>query len=146
MDLAVFILDFGRCSAASRLDRPTGVTILAALQFVSGLILTIIAFVLWVLSISSSAVVFILASGLLLFCFVLVYAAWGLWSGKGWAWTLTVVLMILGLIVSVAEIASGSYSNVISLVVGALILWYLYRPPVRDFFEEERAIVPESMR
>lgn len=56
--------------------------------------------------------------------------AYGLWTGKGWAWTLCLVFSIIGLIFSILSLPSG----IISLIINILILYYLTRPHVKVFF------------
>lgn len=58
--------------------------------------------------------------------------AWGLWNGKGWAWTVTLIITILGLIGSLITIIIGV--GLITLIINVLILYYLTRPHVKAFF------------
>ncbi len=58
----------------------------------------------------------------------------GFFGGKGWAWTLGVIVSIIGIILNVVQIAVGSFGSVISLLIGLLILYYLMRPHVKSFF------------
>ncbi|MEM2806806.1 MAG: hypothetical protein QXU45_07495 [Candidatus Bathyarchaeia archaeon] len=58
------------------------------------------------------------------------FIAYGLWTGKGWAWTLCLVFSIIGLILSILSLPSG----IISLIINILILYYLTRPHVKAFF------------
>jgi hypothetical protein len=62
--------------------------------------------------------------------------AWGLWTGKGWAWTLSLILAALGIIVSLISLASGRIGPIVILILDALIVYYLFRPNVRAFFGE----------
>jgi hypothetical protein len=61
--------------------------------------------------------------------FVLGY---GLWKGRGWAWTWTLIFSILGLIVSIVGIAVGI--GIIGVVIYAIIIYYLTRARVKAFF------------
>jgi hypothetical protein len=58
----------------------------------------------------------------------------GFLGGKGWAWTLAIIGYIIGIIISVAEIALGAVTSAFGLVIGILILYYLTRPHVKAFF------------
>ncbi|MBS7636650.1 hypothetical protein KEJ37_04875 [Candidatus Bathyarchaeota archaeon] len=58
------------------------------------------------------------------------FIAYGLWTGKGWAWTLCLVFSIIGLILGILSLPSG----IISLIINILILYYLTRPHVKAFF------------
>ena len=58
--------------------------------------------------------------------------AWGLWTGQGWAWTITLILTILSLIGSI--IALIAVVGIVPLIIDILILYYLTRPHVKAFF------------
>ena len=64
--------------------------------------------------------------------------AWGLWTGKGWAWLLSLVLAVLGLIVSIIALVRGRFVTIVILILDAIILYYLFRPNVRAFFGEQK--------
>ena len=64
--------------------------------------------------------------------------AWGLWTGKGWAWILSLVLAALGLIVSLIALVRGRFLTIVILVLDAIILFYLFKPNVRAFFGEQK--------
>ena len=59
---------------------------------------------------------------------------WGLWTGRGWARILAIILSGLGIVGSLASLALLSISGVVGLVIDGVILWYLFRPNVRAFF------------
>ena len=56
--------------------------------------------------------------------------AYGLWTGRGWAWTLCLIFSIFGLIIGVLSLPSG----IISLTINLLVLYYLTRRRVKAFF------------
>lgn len=58
----------------------------------------------------------------------------GFFGGKGWAWTLGVIVSVIGVVLAIIQIAFGSYGSVLSLIIGGLILYYLMRPHVKTFF------------
>jgi hypothetical protein len=60
--------------------------------------------------------------------------AYGLWNGKGWAWTVTVVLAIIGIVLDAISIATGNFGSIISIIISAVILYYVYRPHVKAYF------------
>ena len=68
--------------------------------------------------------------------------AWGLLKGKGWAWImaiiLTIISIILGIIViallGVSEDILGWSLDIAGFVVDGVILWYLFRPNVKEYF------------
>lgn len=59
---------------------------------------------------------------------------WGLWTAKGWAWIVTVILTIISLILGIISVVTGAVSNIISVIINIVILYYLYRPNVKSYF------------
>lgn len=70
--------------------------------------------------------------------------AWGLWSGRGWAWTISLILAVLGIIVSVVFLARGGLGTLVVLILDAVIVYYLFTPNVRAFFGEYGARAPSA--
>ncbi|MGA8565366.1 MAG: DUF2127 domain-containing protein [Nitrososphaeraceae archaeon] len=60
--------------------------------------------------------------------------AWGLLTGKGWAWIITVILSIISIVFGIVGIASGGAPSIISLIINGVILYYMYRPNVKSYF------------
>ena len=58
----------------------------------------------------------------------------GFLGGKGWAWTLGIVVGVLNIVVSIAETAIGFSSNIIGIIFPIIIIYYLMRPHVKAFF------------
>jgi len=58
----------------------------------------------------------------------------GFLGGKGWAWTLGMIVSIIGIVLDVVQIGFGAYSNVLGLIIGIIIVYYLTRPHVKAFF------------
>ncbi len=56
--------------------------------------------------------------------------AWGLWTGKSWAWTITIITTIIGLISALLTLPGG----IVGLILDVLILYYLTRPAVKGYF------------
>jgi len=65
--------------------------------------------------------------------------AWGLWTGKGWAWILALIFAILGIIGSVLSLVRGGLGAIVILLLDAVIVYYLTRPNVKAFFGETNA-------
>jgi hypothetical protein len=128
--------------------RPVGVIILTILQIFSGIgdillgILLLVAYavinallgpvLLAVAFLSLSIVAFSLG----IFSFVLAY---GLWSGKGWAWGLSIIGAIIGLALGALGLAFGGLTiegltNLIPITLSVLVLAYLNTSNVRAFF------------
>lgn len=114
--------------------RPTGVTILAILEIISGIVMVVAG--IFAAAFSSmfaglgvlGALNGILSSIILALGVASFVMAWGLLKGKQWAWTITLILTIISLI---AEIASF---NFIGIIIDAIILYYLFRPHVKAYF------------
>lgn len=122
-------------------SRPTGVTIVAILMVITGIILLSGG----IFAVSSSAILsqyggplVAVVIGVGVFTIVLGVAhfvlAWGLFKGKGWAWIITVILAIISVILSIVSIASGGRTNIISLIISAVILYYMFRTEVKSYF------------
>jgi hypothetical protein len=60
--------------------------------------------------------------------------AYGLLKGRGWAWTITVILSIISIVLNVISIAAGNLASIISIIISGIILYYLYRPHVKAYF------------
>jgi hypothetical protein len=60
--------------------------------------------------------------------------AWGLLTGKGWAWIVTIIIVIISIILNIILIVSGSFESVIGLIIDGIIIYYLYRPSVKSYF------------
>jgi hypothetical protein len=61
--------------------------------------------------------------------------AYGLLKGKSWAWTLTLILSIISIVMGAISIATtGNVFNIISIIISGIIIYYLYRPHVKAYF------------
>lgn len=60
--------------------------------------------------------------------------AYGLLKGLGWAWTVTVILSIISIVLNAISIATGNIASIISIIISGIILYYLYRPHVKAYF------------
>ena len=60
--------------------------------------------------------------------------AWGLLNGRGWAWIITIIISTVSIITSIVGIASGGFYHIITLIIYAVILYYLYKPEVKAYF------------
>ena len=113
-------------------DKPKGIAFIAILTLVSGLI-----------SIFSGDVVFLLLG------IVSIVMSYGLFKGREWAWSVTIIVSVFNIVASVTFLAGSFFNFPITnnnpLVLGsmiwmykvginAIILYYLYRPHVKVFF------------
>ena len=115
--------------------RPLGVTIVAILMIINGIIL--IAGGIGGVSVGAAMGIPLIgaASGVLVALGIAaLIVAWGLIKGKGWAWIVTVILSIISIIMSIIAIAGGNFGAVINLVISGVILYYMYRPEVKAYF------------
>ncbi|OPX74288.1 MAG: hypothetical protein A4E40_00219 [Methanoregulaceae archaeon PtaU1.Bin059] len=115
-------------------ERPLGVTIIAILWIIGGLATLFggIGFV----------VLFGEALGSLMEPFGFIYLILGIlgivlgigaFSAWSWVWTAGVVITIIDLIMGVASFFS---TGIISIAISAIILWYLFRPEVKAYFNK----------
>jgi uncharacterized membrane protein (DUF2068 family) len=96
-------------------SRPLGVTIIALLTIISG-----IGFLVSIILIPLGIAFLVMA--------------YGLWKGKGWAWTITLVLSFIGIALGLASIVTGNVVSILPVIINAIIIYYLYRPDVKVFF------------
>lgn len=133
--------------------RPTGVAVLAILAAICGILGLIVAVVLGILSTEMAtfiesameeygavvipgigefleAVVLAIAAVLAIVGILALIDAYGLWIGAGWAWWLTIILSILGIIGGILSLPGG----IITILIDILIIYYFTRPHVKEFF------------
>ena len=133
--------------------RPTGVAVLAILAGIGGILGLIVAAFIGILAgameefIESlmlewgagvipgmaefiEALVLAIAVVLAIFGILYLIAAYGLWIGAGWAWWLTIILSILGIIGGIISLPAG----IIPIIIDILIIYYFTRPHVKEFF------------
>jgi uncharacterized membrane protein HdeD (DUF308 family) len=60
--------------------------------------------------------------------------AYGLLKGKGWAWTITVVLSCIGIALGFVSVVTGHVGSIFNILINVFILYYIYRPYVKSFF------------
>lgn len=123
--------------------RPTGITILAILAALGGIFgvlggLTLLglgSFFFAASGLGSLAVIFgvvVLAIGL-----AELYFAYGAWTLQTWAWRIGILLQVINVVWAVIEVVTG-YAQIsgviVSVVVSAIILWYLNSADVRRAF------------
>ena len=133
--------------------RPTGVAVLAILAAIGGILGLIVAVVLGILSTEMAtfiesvmeeygavvipgigefleAVVLAIAAVIAIVGILALIDAYGLWIGAGWAWWLTIILSILGIIGGIISLPGG----IIGIIIDILIIYYFTRPHVKEFF------------
>ncbi|MGB8022901.1 MAG: hypothetical protein WCF03_16320 [Nitrososphaeraceae archaeon] len=63
--------------------------------------------------------------------FVMTY---GLLEGKGWVWTVTVVLCCIGIALGLVSVVNRHLDGIFNILINAFIFYYIYRPYVKSFF------------
>ena len=108
--------------------RPLGVTIISILTAIGGIVF-----------LASGAVLLVVGIGIILLALGIAYfvMAYGLWTGKRWAWTITLILSVIGIIVAIASIVAGNVGAIISIIIHGVVIYYLYRPNVKAFFGKQ---------
>jgi len=177
---------------AQKVDRPLGVTIIAILAIISGILLLFggISLVITGALINASSVditpnndfrsigsiigiaLLIIGSILLIIGLIYLIVSYGLLKGKGWARTITIVITIISIAIQViseiirymlaASIAhnypklaeviannnnSAIYSllgSIIAIIIDIVIIYYLYRPNVKEFFRKTSSSLPSK--
>ena len=109
----------------SQKHRPLGVTVIAILTVIGGIIF-----------LASGLVLLIIGIGIILLALGIAYLvmAYGLWKGRGWAWTITLIVSAIGIIVGIASIIFDNLGGIITIIINAVVIYYLYRPNVKAFF------------
>lgn len=119
-------------------QRPTGITILAILAAIGGVLTVLGALTLMGMgAIGGFAGSGVLASmglfgGLVMLAVgvVTLYVAWGAWNLQPWAWTWLVIVSAIRGIIALANFRQEWFV----LVIYAIIVYYLYRPEVKAAF------------
>ena len=134
--------------------RPTGVTVIAVLVIIGGILLLlagIAGVVVGSLSISQIIGLGFVIIGAIILAVGIGYlvVSYGLLKGKRWSWTITVVLLFIGIAIDVASIIIFGYftfdtdtssflttnsGSIAGIIISVIILYYLYRPHVKSYF------------
>ena len=122
-------------------NRPVVISIVAILNFLIGLFFLAggIVMALGIIDISAHvpemAEYAALGGGIvILIGIIYLVIAGGMWNGWKIMWYIGVIVNGLSLIMGIASIFVGSFVGIIPLVIDAIILYYLFRPGVKEFF------------
>jgi len=55
--------------------------------------------------------------------------AWGLWTGKGWAWIIALIIFIIGLVMDLLTLPTG----IVGVVIDGIVVYLLMRSDTRKF-------------
>jgi len=124
--------------------RPTGVAILAILEAFVGVYYLITGFgefvaaaVIRSLALSGithdvmAMIPRVLGTILMIVGLLSILLAWGIWTGKGWARMVALVFAIVAIILSLISL------HFVGLVIDVIIVYYLTRPNVKQFFTKK---------
>jgi hypothetical protein len=131
-------------SKMGRKDRPKGLTIVAILQMIVGLLAfgayLYINYVRWHATVYLDGGVAVLEAftdwGLTIAGTVSLVLGYGIWKGRKWAWGSIMILDVLGMIFAVLVPYAFTLSYRIPIIVVCCIeLWYFSRKRTRDYFD-----------
>ena len=136
-------------------ERPYGVTLLSALHILLGVLLLLgglalltVEFVLpemfphfrWFAMRSTT-----IGIGLLVFALIDFVLAYGLWSGRGWAWTVSLIFAVIGIVISVLSLfVRPGFGELLSLILYLVIIYYLMQPRVQAVFGRGPSLIKQS--
>lgn len=121
--------------------RPTGVTVIAVVIGIGGVILALAGIVVLVggsflfgaLLGAGGAMAGVVAGVIVLVIAALyLYTAWGAWNLKNWAWVVSLILAALGVLGSLTGLRSAG--NWLGLVLNAVVIYFLFTPDVKRAF------------
>jgi hypothetical protein len=135
--------------------RPYGVTLLSALHILLGILLLLgglalltVEFVLpemfpqvrWFAMRSTT-----IGIGLLVFALIYFVLAYGLWNGRGWAWTVSLIFAAIGIVISVLSLfVRPGLDELLSLILDLVIIYYLMQPRVQAVFGRGPSLMMQS--
>jgi len=68
---------------------------------------------------------------LLLLAVVGFIMTWGLWSGKSWARTITMILQVISIVTGIFSLPG----SLISILISIVMLYYLTRPHIKAYYQ-----------
>jgi hypothetical protein len=84
--------------------------------------------------------VLLIPLGIEILCIASFVVAYSLFEGKGWAWSVAVVLSAMGVVVNVISLVTSNMGAITDALVGiafnAIVLYYLSRRNLRQYFEK----------
>jgi len=131
-----------------KVERPLGVSVLAVLDIITGIFAIIggiaIAEILIRFPIIADVTIFAsfattfgaMFRGVLVIMGIIAFlVGWGFWRGRGWAWTLGVMLYVICIVLGLLPMLRGDVSGVVGIIVVGMILYYLFKPNIRAWFK-----------
>ena len=122
--------------------RPLGVTIIAVLLFLLGLLMILLGFGIFALGEMAELEELGIVAGAVTAVFGIIYLilAIGFFRGWNWVWYLTVFVLVIGIIWNIVQWVlsdsdmGGIVSLLISLILPVIILLYMNSKKVKGFF------------
>ncbi len=119
-------------------ERPSGIVLLVSLEFISAILNLGITFYLLTLTyFPGNSILYFSVFGV-----ITLILAYGLWIGKRWAKTITFILSIVGILfwlsnlLGILTISPSSFlTSIINLILNGVIVYYLTRPHIKDYFK-----------
>jgi hypothetical protein len=119
-----------------RKKTPLGIIVITILTVISGLILLTMSFFSFFVLLPLGPVALMGSGFLFILGIASIIVSIGLYRGKGWSWTLLLILSGFGAAGYLLNIVNGQHFSIIGLVINFIIIYYLYRPNVRKFFSK----------
>ena len=125
------------------MQRPTGITIIAVLSAIGGVLGLLAGIALLTVGAATGVTAglggFVAIGGLVVIAYSVLslILAYGFWTLLSWAWPLGVGVEVLGVVQAILQFMNDSrqvVSLVISVAIAAVILWYLFQPHVKAAF------------
>jgi hypothetical protein len=79
---------------------------------------------------------FLIGTAAILIAIGIAYLAvsYGLMKGKGWAWSITMIISYISIVFSIVAIVGGNPAPIGQLVISIIVVFLLYRSQSKAFF------------
>lgn len=119
-------------------ERPLGVTIIGILWILLGLFLLLSGLGVGTLLVLITAGLGVIVGGVIALLGLITLALGvGCFQGWSWVWIVGVIITGLHLILGLIGLLFTGGASIISLIISAIILYYLFQPNVKAWFGQE---------
>ena len=117
-------------------ERPLGVTILGILWVLFGLMWLVAAFIggAVLTMIGLGAIGAIIGVILFIIGVIDILIGIGCFKAWGWVWIVGVIFMVINLLIGLVSLFSSPVTGLVTIIIAAIILWYLFQPNVKAYF------------
>ncbi len=118
-------------------DRPVLITIIAVLYFIFGVLMLLGGAGIGLLGVAVPGAIVpaaVLGGGVAVAGIISIIIAGGFWNGWKAIWYIAVIFGIIEIIFSAISLIGGNVSAIIGIIIEALLLYYIFRPKVKEFF------------